>query len=796
MSSLRQTILGRAPRTAIAAIVVAAMGIGLSSAALPIFYCFFVKPSLGSPGDQAYYLYEVDTTDSAKSLKVAYPALREWGERSSCFAEFAIEMPGFVNLRIGDTVRGSMIGMVSPGYVDARGGSIRAGRDLLDSKSGSPDSEVVVSHRLWSKMDSSLEVGGLLHIGDQPFEIVGVASESLDTAGLEAWIDVRNLPKVFPTAAGLLTNWEMREARGLVRLKPSCTEDVVSADLSKVSDDLESLSPASHRGIQGRLAPLHEKMLSRVRSPMLSFNAAALLGLLLATFNIVVLVLYDSIASTRDRATRIALGATPNRIVRSGLRDVLLVVLLGCLLAIPIVTRLRAALDSLIPDSLASALGPSGPELGWLSMAASALLLTVVVGLFQVAHLRRETARPTGQRGFTSPLRARWISGVIVFAQIALASGSALLASNLVVSYRHLSDVDPGYDSEGLIAIGVLLPADRFADRPSRYDYFERARAKLVTLPGVVSVSAGLDVPLEGVSCWEKIAFVEPDAPQPGSDIACQLVGPDYFQTLGVQVVQGQSWKREDFRDGPVRQVLVNEDFARRYLSGATAVGSQLRLRDESLVEVIGVVGDVHQNPVEEAITPLLYMPGFSNFVQILVRAGSSGAKLIDDVEYALTASEDGIAIYSSRMADTIVEEETRHMRTLALTVVLTAVLSMIVGLIGVYAVVAQAVRRRRQEFLVRMAFGGTTFHVTRRLLTPIILATGLGLCAGAFIYFTAMPLFQQLLYGISAEQPLLMGAGVVLAVLVAALASGGIATLELRRYSLRDVARFGISDG
>ncbi|MDA8021285.1 MAG: ABC transporter permease [Thermoanaerobaculia bacterium] len=797
MSFLRRTILGRAPRTALAAIVVAAMGIGLSSAAIPIFYCFFAKPNFGSPADKAYYLYEINTTESARNLKVAYPALREWGERSTCFEEFAIEMAGLVNLRIGDTVRSSMIGMVSPGYVDVRGGSIRVGRDLLDSKSGPPESEVVVSHRLWSNMGSSLGVGSHLNIGDQPFEIVGVASESLDTAGLEAWIDVRNLPKIFPMAAALLTDWETREARGLIRLKPSCTEDMVDADLRRVSSGLESVSSATHRGVHGRLEPLYEKMLRRVRSPMLSFNVAAFLGLLLATFNVVVLILYESIASTRDRATRIALGATRTRIVRSGLLDVLLVVLLGSLIAIPVVNRLGAALASLIPNSLAAELGPSGPELGWLSLAVSALLLTVVVGLFQAVHLQRETGRPTGQRGFTSPLRVRWISGVIVFAQIALASGSVLLASNLMISYQHLSDVDPGYDSGDLIAVGVSLPADRFADPPARFAYFERARAKLAALPGVLSVSAGLDLPLEGVSCWEEIALVEPDAPTGGSKIGCQLVGPDYFQTLGVEVVQGQSWKREEFRDGSVRQVLVNEDFARRFLSGTTVVGSQLRLRDESLVEVIGVVGDIHQNPVEESITPLLYMPGFGNFLQIFVRTGgSTGAKLINDVEYTLTASEDGVAIYSSRMADTIVEEETRQIRTLALTVVLTAVLSMIVGLIGVYAVVAQAMRRRRQEFLVRMAFGGTAFHVTRRLLTPIILATGLGLCAGGFLYFTAMPLFQQLLHGISAEQPVLMGAVVVFAVLVAALASGGIAALELRRYSLRDVARFGVSDG
>ncbi|MEM9552830.1 MAG: ABC transporter permease [Acidobacteriota bacterium] len=795
MSLLRQTILGRAPRIAIAAIVVAAMGIGLSSAALPIFYSVFVKPSLESLEDQGFYLYEVNTLDSAKSLKVAYPALREWSERNSCFEQFAIEVPGFVNLRIGETIRSSMIGMVSPGYVDARGGSIRAGRDLSDSKSGSPDSEVVVSHRLWSEMGSSLEIGGLLRIGDQPFEIVGVASESLDTAGLEAWIDVRNLPSVFPTAAGLLTDWEAREARGVARLKPSCTENSVSADLSKVSNGLERLSPASHRGVQGRLEPLNEKLLSQVRSPMLAFNSAAFLGLLLATFNIVVLVLYDAIASSRDRATLIALGATRQRIVGSGLWDVLLVVSLGCALALPIVARLRSALDSLIPDSLAQAMGPSRLDLGWLSMVASALFLAAVVGSFQVASLRRESARLVDRRGWTSSSRAGWISGVIVFLQIALASGSALLASNLIVSYRHLSAVDPGYASEGLIAIGVSLPADRFADRPSRFEFFERARMKLEALPGVISVSAGLDVPLQGVSCWEKVSLIEADVPQPGSEIACQTVGPDYFQTLGVQVLQGQSWRREDFRDGQVRRVLVNESFARRYLSGVTAVGSRLRLRDESLVEVIGVVGDVHQNPVEEAMTPLLYLPGFSNFVQVFVRAGSSGAKLIDTVEFVLTASDEGIAIYSSRMADTIVEEETRHMRTLALTVVLTAALSMIVGLIGIYAVVAQAVRRRRQELLVRMAFGGTAFQVTRRLLTPVILAAGLGLCAGTFFYFTALPLFHRLLYGMSAEQPMLIGAGVGLAVLVAALASGGIASLELRRVSLRDVVKFGVSD-
>jgi predicted permease len=757
-------LLRKAPGFTTASVLVLAVGIGATTAIFNLVDAALLRP-LPLPSPRQLVMVWERSPLGATSL-VSTPTFVDWTEMNHVFAGVAATAgtgpPGPVPIAddtrpVPETVA---LQTVTAGYFDVLGAAPLLGRTFR-AEDATTATVKIISERLWrtrfgadpGAVGRSIRVGSL----GRSAIVIGVMAESAQVLGATDMWEPTELPKS-PELRG------SHVVQVIARMKPEVTIEQARADMAVVATRIEQVAPATNRGWGVTIEPLQSAIVGDdLRLTSLMLGGVVLFVLLLACANIANLILARGLGRTREIAVRAALGGSRGRIAGQLLTEGALLSALGGTVGLALGWGMLRVAPSLIPAGTL----PEAIVLGidW-RVGAFAVGVTFVTALlfglapaWQAARVPLIEAITGGGRGTTDRAgRVRHALAVIeIAAALLLTTGAGLLARTLI----SLNNVDAGYRADHVVTMSIMVPFMRIRAQQELALYFQSMADEVSATPGVRGAAIGTDVPLSGTNRRQPFEIVGDAAPDQANRPTAhyQIVGPAYFDVLGVPLRRGRIFSARDI--GTTTPVcVINEEFARRYFSNRDPLGAHIIVPSIELPprrvtrEVVGVIGQIKTKPDEPAESALeIYVPvaqNTTNRITLAVRTAGNPLPLMSSIEAAVRRIDPAQAVSRVRTMEAIASESTARPRFRAQLVGAFAIFAVVLAAFGVFSVLTFMVQQRSREFGLRLALGATAGDLLRLVLGSgcRILAMGvvLGLAASALL----VQFLAGLLFGVT----------------------------------------------
>jgi putative ABC transport system permease protein len=665
---------------------------------------------------------------------------------------------------------------VTPGFMQGLGVVPAVGR-AFDSEAFVPGAANValISHRLWQgRFGADPGIVGrtfTAYVSDRPQE-----AERFTVIGV--------LPATFwhvNSYTDILAPLRAPTYPYMARLRAGVTLDEAASRITTLVTAGARSVPA---GWRPQVVRSHELYVRAVRPILRPITAAAWLVLLVGCANVAGLLLVRATGRQREIAVRTALGAGRAAIGRMLLAESLVLGSAATLLAY-VATRLTlAALAPLVQQQLGRR-APAGVQAfatdAWMlafaaGLGAATVLVCTLTSMLTAGKPGVLSALQSGGRTATAGRRAQRVrAGLIaleIAASLALLAGSTLLLR----SVAGLLKTDLGFAADRVLLASVTLRQNRYPDVPSRVAAFDRISSQLARIPGseAVGLTTAWPVQQPRMLSVESAGAVEPVTTRAG----IHRVNDMYFAALRIPIMAGRVFTATD-RPGSAPVALVSASLARQVWPGSDAVGKYLTVPQEQNQgepipvphTIVGIVADVRQGPADvdlaDVYTPLLQATG--RFTFVLMRTAGPPANWLEPFRWAFREIDPELSVQTARPLQIVVDELTARPRFLAWLLGGFALTSALLALVGVYGVIAYAVRQREREIAVRMALGADAARLTRLFVQQggRILIAGLGM--GVLGALAAGRLIESQLFGVTARDPL------ALASAVAAFAAAGL---------------------
>ena len=564
---------------------------------------------------------------------------------------------------------------------------------------------------------------------------------------------------------------------GIARLKDGVSVEAARANVVSIAQQLEKLYPGSNRNQGGNVVALTEAIVGDIKPVLLVLMVGALLLLLIANVDVAGLVLVRSETRRREMAVRAALGASSGRLWTQFLAESLVLVSAGAALGVAsshFTVRLLSRLLS--EDMLARMPFLAGLEWNWRLGAFAgvvALLSVMVLAIIPSLRLRAPDIRAglaEGSRGTGGVWRS--LGAKLVVVEIATAVVLLVGAGLLGKSLYNLLRVNLGIRPDHIVTLDVAAPNSAYAKPEKSVALARQLLERTAGLAGVRSAGLSADgSPLthNGNTNWIRIL----GRPWDGGhiDVPQREVSPAYFSTLGARLAGGRYFDNHD--GSAARSVaIVNRAFANKYFPNEDALGKQIGGASASPdpVEIVGIVEDVREGPLDDAIPPVLYRPfeqGPDTYVTLIVRTAQDDGSLLPALARMVREIDPAIAtVHPATMSAHLEESPSAFMhRSTAWLAGGFAALALLLALVGLYGVIAYSVGRRTREIGVRIALGADAPSVYRMILKEAASLSSSGIVAGLLAGGAASALLRQLLFGVGPWDPaILVAIAVVLA--------------------------------
>jgi putative ABC transport system permease protein len=756
--------LRRNPSLAIAAIVTLALGIGANVAIFSAVNAVILRPLPFPAAERLAMLWE-NNDDKGWRQQTAAPAnMLDWQERVRAFEGVAgyasfVEEATLTGLGDPQVLRAVS---VTGGFFTVLGSPPALGRGFEERETWSTGTSrvAVISHRVWRDRFGSdrTVVGRFVTIDGERTEIVGVTAPSFafPAPDIDYWYPVRWDP------ASRAETWFRRAhwLRPVARIRQGVTFEQARAELQAVMRALETEHPETNARMEADLGSLHDFLTGDVRRPLLILLGGTGLLLLIACANVGNLMLVRAAAREHEVVLRRALGAARWRIVRQALTESAVLSLLGAAFGFAVGwwgTRMLVALQ---PAGLLPVRDVQPDARVFLFVLTVSALSAALFGMMPamwgarrapVAALQGATRSTAGRRV------RRWVDTLVV-AEVALALVLTVGAGLLTRSYLRLTQVDPGFDSRGVVTLSVgLLPA-RYATAAAMTTFHRQLLGEARGLPGVEAAALATGLPLLNRSAWTSDFAIRGRAPEDfGREVWHRGVTPDYFRTMGVPLVAGRIFSDADDSQSEA-VVIINQVLAERHFRGQDPVGQLLcfdRAPDSSSVwrRIVGVVGNENQrslgeSPAIEIFTPLAQST--RRGLALAVRTTTDPATLLRPLERIIARLDPTLGMLSAPATmDDIRARSLARERFMTTLFLGFAAVGAILAIVGVYGVVAQLAQRRTQEIGIRLALGAQATRVQWLVVQHGVALTGIGVVVGAAGAALGVGALRQLLYGV-----------------------------------------------
>ncbi|MDO8835150.1 MAG: ABC transporter permease [Vicinamibacterales bacterium] len=483
---------------------------------------------------------------------------------------------------------------------------------------------------------------------------------------------------------------------------------------------------------------LHEDSAGRLRTILVVLLGAVGLVLLIACVNVSHLVLARGLSRERELAIRAAIGCGRWQLARQALAEQLVLGAAGGTLGALLAWGLVRVLLSMVPGSLVRPDTVVIDRAVFLFGATAAFGAALIAGLptaIRVFGGHLETLLRTGTQR-TGGGRARSASGVLVAAQVALSVVVLGAATLLIATFVRLSQVELGFQEEGVVTFEVNLPAARYPDGDARTRIREQLSDRFDAIPGVAASGRVSRLPVSGVfNVWTfRLLGRSDDTLGEWSPANVRTVDGRYFQTLGIPLVRGRLFDRTD-RHGRPGAMIVSEALVRAYFPDDDPVGRRIRLSGQ-VWTVVGIVRDVYHDH-RMAPAPTLYLPhaqmaGERNWAMTeVIRVDGSRPDIVAALRHALTTLDPELVVHDVLPLEDVVARDLAAPRFSSTLMTGFAVVGLLLAALGLAAVLSYSVSERTREIGVRMALGATGSDVRRMVVGAGLKWVAFGLAAG-----------------------------------------------------------------
>jgi predicted permease len=771
--------LFRQPAFAITAIFTLALGIGATTAIFSVVNAVLLRPLPYPDSDRIVALMNYWTRTGRRGTTVSAPDFHDWRAQSQSFAAIGYYDGGETSVTLNGRADYAFVHGATPEFFDVLGARATVGRLLTkdEQQPGGPLA-VVITHAFWKKEfgGDPRAIGSTIKFDDRVFTLAGVLEPGMRHPAradvyYPAWLDPET-----PSRSG-------HNYRVIARLKPGVAVAQAQAEMAAIASRLEAQYPNSNSGKSVVVVPLLDLVVGNTRPMLYILFAAVALVLLIACANVANLLLARSTSRAREMVVRAAIGAPRMRLVRQMLTESAVLGLVAGACGIWLARLGVVALAALAPADLPR-LDEIRVDTAVLGFAlAAALAASVLFGLAPALHVSRvRLADGLRQGGKGSSIGARGgrARHVFVVAEVALAIVLVFGAGLLGRSLAALASVDMGFNPERLLVLRTAVPVATSEDAPRATAFYRDLLTELSTLPEVTAVGAVTSLPtavrsdggywIEGGARLEDTGVRAPQA-------LFTVVTPDYFKALRVPFTRGRDFSDRDRRDASF-VAIINESLARASFQGDNPVGRRIQCGLDSLefMTIVGVVADVRTAGPARPAQPEIYMPyeqhpGPASALNLVVRTGTQDPlALAETISRKIRERNPDVPVRASTMQGTLdMSAATPRFRTFLLTVF--AGVALLLAVAGVYGVMTYTVSQRVPELGVRIALGATPHSVMRLIVWHGARLALAGVGIGLTLALLAGRVLQELLFGVTPQDPLILSlaiVGVGVAVLVA----------------------------
>lgn len=757
--ALRQ--LRKSPGFAVTAMLVLTLGI---SASVAIFA--FVDAALIKPLPFANPSRLVDVTESVAMMpraNLSYPDYLDWKRLNNVFSSLDVYNGTGYLLRTSAGTEPVPGVRVSDGFFHTLGITPMLGRDFYAGEDlPAAPRTVILSYATWQKRYSGRKdvVGETVTLSGIPYTIVGVLPREFQftpRGSAEFWTTLHA-----SDSCGLRRSCHNFD--GVARLKDGVSVEMARANMKAIARQLELQYPADNRGQGASVLPLSEVFVQNIRPILLVLLSGAGLLLVIACVNVSSLLLVRSENRKREIAVRGALGASRARLIRQFMTEGLVLIAAGCLLGLAAAAGAMRVLLSLISKDLMDYM----PYLIGLGLNSHVLMFAATISvlaaaLFSLPPLLRlpltrlREGLTEGGRGYAGTLWRRFGANLVVV-ELAIAVVLLVGAGLLGKSFYRLLHVDVGFQPDHLATVTVVLSDATYAKDEQIVAVARQIVSRVESLPGVQSVglTSVLPVSFNGNTTWIRVV----GQPYNGehNEVNQRDVSSALLSTLHAKLWRGRYFAdAEDKSKPPV--VIINQALARKYFPGQDPIGKKIgdtELSPKSLTEIIGVVEDVKDGSLDSEIWPAVYYPfnqSTDTYFSLVARTSQSENSLLPTLVAAVHQVDPGIGIQDEvTMADRMNNSPTAYMhRSAAWLVGGFAALALLLGVVGLYGVIAYSVTQRTREIGVRMALGAQRGSVYQLIMKEASWLAGIGIGAGLLCSVGGATLMRGLLFGVQA---------------------------------------------
>jgi predicted permease len=724
----------------------------------------------------------------------SYPLFKEIRAEKDLFSDVAA-FAGPAQLDLSGNGPASMVDgeLVSGDYFQTLGVRAALGRTLepADEQIGAAP-VVVLNYGYWQSAfgNAAGAIGKTIRLNDVEFTIVGVVDPAFTrlTPGraLDLWLPLTELVPL-----GLHWGGESMDARNwwltlVGRLKAGVRASRAESAVSLLfrNEALHGEKPAFKQSDDPKVVLLPaQDALAGIRAnfgeSLYLLMGAVSIVLLIACANVAGLMLARARAREKEIAVRLALGAGRGRVIQQLLTESVLLSVagatLGVLLAFWGATGLAGFLASSWYHPLEIDLRPDATVLFF--TIGVALLTGIAFGLapafrgtrINVAPALKENSGSISTAGHAGGRRFGLGSSLVV-TQVALSMVVLIGAGLFVRTLQKLRSINPGFDTRNILLFSVdpSLAGYKETNIQNVYDELDQ---HLAALPGVLSVSYSSDALLDG-GLWTEGVHVEGQSGKNTVEAQMLAVGPEFFETMRIPLVEGRTFRALDLRSAqPV--AIVNRAFVRKFLDSRDALGLHFGGTDPGnpQYQVVGVVADTKYDQLRTADAPTAYIRLKKGQVTFALRSAISPTTLVPAVRHIVNVVDENLPVFGVRTQSQTIDRLLFGERLVARLSSLFGLLGLLLACIGLYGLLSYEVARRTREIGIRAALGAQKQDVLRMVVKQGLVLVVLGSVAGAIASLAATRFLQSLLYGVRPSDPWTFAAVFSLLVCVGALA-------------------------
>src|SRR5580658_1405142 len=779
-------MLRRNPGFSILAILCLTLGIGATTAVFSWIEGVLLRPFPGV-AHQERMMAVAGTFGGVAgapgdSTDLSWPDFQDFQRNCKLFDAFIADRITGVTLAIGDRADRARGSVVSANYFDALGVRPILGRGFEPAENLGRNAHpvTVISYQMWKERfhgDPAI-IGRAQMLNGMPHTIIGVAPEGFYGTfvgwAMQFWVPV-SMQERFSSGGDKIDDRAAQWIEGFVRLKPGVTREQAQAEISAVAKRLENDYPVTNRGRGVRLFPLWKTPFNNAGTlfPTLSVALAVVcFVLLIACANVGNLLLVKAFGRRHEMSVRLAVGAGRGRLLKQLLTEGLILSAIAAACGLLAANWCRNLLPLLLPSRGGVTMRLPG-EIDWRVLVLSAgvcLISAVFFGLvpaLQNSKIDLVSALKAESGGVVGGRRRALLRGALIVVQVSLSFVLLVGAGLLLKSLAAIQNTSPGFTTHGVLTTWVDLTAAGYDTRRAR-NFQDALTDRLQSLGGLQSAAFARVTPFSynGYSSAPVAVDGYVAAPDEDPTLDYNEVGPGYFATMGIPLVEGREFTRADKETAPLVAV-VNEFMAAKYWRGRSPVGSRLQAKGRWM-QVVGTAKMSKYRNLAEARKPFFYVATRqnSNALNLNIRTSLSPQAMTKALVREIHALDANLAPGEVISMQEQVDRTTSVQRVAVAMLGVFAGLALLLAAIGLYGVMSYTVSQRTRELALRMALGANTSNVLGLVLSHGLALTAGGVVLGAATALSLTRLMGNLLYNVSPRDPLAFGSAfVVLAI-------------------------------